>query len=107
MESNEEILKAIYLFTNFTKDELHNLGSKAKHIVLNPRDVLFSEGNEASSFYVVRYGTLKILTHTRQGDDVALTTIGAGDYFGELPFLFHEKRSATVEAIEKTELLEF
>lgn len=106
MDSNEDILKNIYLFAKFSEDEIETIASKVKHIVLNQREVLFSSGNTASSFYVVRYGTLKIVTNTKDGDDVNLTTISAGDHFGELPFLDGEKRSASVEAVEKTELLE-
>ncbi len=106
MDKNEDILKKIYLFAKFTPVELSKIADKVGHVVLNQRDVLFSSGNDASSFYVVRYGTLNILTNTKDGDDVNITSLSAGDHFGELPFLDGEKRAATVEAVEKSELLE-
>ncbi len=106
MDSNEDILQKIYLFAKFSPNEISRIASKVKHVVLNQRDVLFSAGNTASSFFVVRYGTLNIVTNTKDGDDVNLTSLSAGDHFGELPFLDGEKRSASVEAIEKSELLE-
>ncbi|PJZ70540.1 cAMP-binding protein [Leptospira perolatii] len=104
--SIEEILKQIYLFSNFSVDELSKIAEKTKYKVLEQGDALYQEGNEAKAFYVVMYGTLKILTATEKGDDVNVTTIATGDHFGEFPFLDQGKRAGTVEAMERCELLE-
>ncbi|MBK8398906.1 MAG: cyclic nucleotide-binding domain-containing protein [Leptospiraceae bacterium] len=106
MEKTEEILKTIYLFSKFNERELSLLAAKIKKVDLNVHGLLFSEGSTATSMYVVKYGTLKVTTNSKEGDDVKLTTIAAGQHLGEFPFLDGENRSANVEAIEKTELLE-
>ena len=106
MEKTEEILKTIYLFSKFNERELSLLAAKIKKVDLNVNGLLFSEGSTATSMYVVKYGTLKVTTNSKEGDDVKLTTIAAGQHLGEFPFLDGENRSANVEAIEKTELLE-
>jgi len=106
MERTEDILKTIYLFSKFNEKELSLLAAKIKKVDLNIHSILFSEGSVATSMYVVRYGTLKVTTSSKEGDDVKLTTVAAGQHLGEFPFLDGEKRSASVEAIEKTELLE-
>lgn len=106
MELNEQILKKIYLFSQFDEKEIDKISSIAETRSLPQGESIFQEGNEALSFYVVKFGTLKILANSKSGDDVSITTISAGDHFGELPFFDHEKRAATVEAMEKTDLLE-
>lgn len=106
MESKEEILKRIYLFSRFTPEELKTIADKINHIQLHKGEFLFNEGQEATSLYVVQYGTLQIFAHTGTGDDIGVTNIATGDHFGELPFLDGEKRAGTVEALEPTELWE-
>ncbi|AXR61080.1 MULTISPECIES: cyclic nucleotide-binding domain-containing protein [Leptospira] len=103
--TKEEILKDIYLFSNFTEDELSAIAEKTEYKVYEQGDAIFHEGNDAKAFFVVIYGTLKVLTSTEKGDDVNVTTIATGDHFGELPFLDPGKRSASVEAMERSELL--
>lgn len=106
MENNEQILKKIYLFTEFAEKEIVKISAIAKSITVPQGESVFRENNEAKSFYVVKYGTLKITTSAQSGDDVNITTISVGDHFGELPFFDKQKRAATVEALEKSELLE-
>lgn len=104
--TTEEILHQIYLFSSFSMDELAKIAEKTKYKVLEQGDAVYQEGNDAKAFYVVMYGTLKILTSTEKGDDVNVTTIATGDHFGEFPFLDQGKRAGTVEAMERCELLE-
>jgi CRP/FNR family transcriptional regulator, cyclic AMP receptor protein len=107
MENNEQILKKIYLFSSLDDSELGKISNIAKLSSVFQGDTVFQEGNEAHSLYVVKFGTLKILTNTKEsGTDVGLTTISVGDHFGEMAFFDNDKRSATVEAMEKSELLE-
>jgi CRP/FNR family cyclic AMP-dependent transcriptional regulator len=106
METNEKILKKIYLFSRFDDKEISKIAQLAKTLSVHQGDTVFREGNDAKSFYVVKHGTLKISTSAQSGDDVNLTTISSGDHFGELPFFDRQKRAATVEAMELTELLE-
>jgi CRP-like cAMP-binding protein len=106
MESNEKILKKIYLFSNFDDAELEKISEIAQLVTLPQGESIFREGNDANSFYVVKFGTLKILANTESGDDVNITTISVGDHFGELPFFDGEKRAASVESLEKSDLLE-
>lgn len=107
MENNEQILKKIYLFSGMDESELSKISAIAKQTSVFQGDTVFHEGNEAHSLYVVKFGTLKILTSTKEsGADVGLTTISVGDHFGEMPFFDKDKRAATVEAMEKSELLE-
>ena len=106
MKKTEEILREIYLFSRFDDKELSLLAAKVRPVTLNVHGLLFGEGTPVTSMYVIKHGTLKVTTSSSEGNDVKLTTVAVGQHLGELPFLDGERRSANVEALEKTELLE-
>jgi len=106
MTKLEEFLKHIYLFSAFEPGELEKIAASAHPVEVPMGHSLYSEGSEATSMYVVMSGSLKVTTNSQTGDDVKLTTIGAGEHFGELPFLDGERRSANIEAVETSMVLE-
>ncbi len=56
-------------------------------------------------YFVVR-GSLQISKHVIQGADKMIATLGAGQYAGEMGLLTGEQRSATIRALEDTEVVE-
>ena len=50
-------------------------------------------------------GSVRVLQKGHAGDAIEVAVLGSGSHFGEMAFLDQEKRSATVEALEKTEVL--
>ena len=56
-------------------------------------------------YFVVR-GSLQISKHVIQGADKVIATLGAGQYAGEMGLLTGEQRSATIRALEDTEVVE-
>jgi CRP/FNR family transcriptional regulator, cyclic AMP receptor protein len=56
-------------------------------------DVIFSEGDAADRFFVVREGTVTLSAHGRE-----LEQVGPGGIFGELGLLDRAPRSATATA---------
>lgn len=61
--------------------------------------VLVNEGDGTDSLYVLLSGRVKAFLGDEDGKEVVLTTIGVGDYFGEL-VLDGGPRSASVMALE-------
>jgi CRP/FNR family cyclic AMP-dependent transcriptional regulator len=61
--------------------------------------VLVNEGDQADSLYLLLQGRVKIYAGNEQGREVILTTLGAGEYFGELA-LDGGTRSASVMTLE-------
>lgn len=106
MATTQAALKNIYLFKEFDASELDTVASVAQEKTYSPGEDIFSSGQDAHSLYVIRIGTVKIYTSTKQGDEMALTTMGSGAHFGEMPFLDSDVRSATAQAVEPTTLVE-
>ncbi len=57
-------------------------------------DVIFSEGDPATNFYVIETGEVEVLV----GDGQVIATMSPGDFFGEMALLNDEPRNATIRA---------
>jgi CRP-like cAMP-binding protein len=66
---------------------------------------IFFEDDPSDSLYVVISGSAKVFHTSEDGKDHILNTLRAGDAFGELAMIEGLPRSATVQAVEDTELL--
>jgi len=56
--------------------------------------------------YVIAAGSVKVSTMLLSGEQVDLAVLWPSDFFGEMSFLTGKPRSATVEALEDTNILE-
>lgn len=65
---------------------------------------MFRQGDLGGSMYVIRSGTVRVLKESR-GRQRVVTTLGPGEFFGEMAVVMGCPRSATVEAVEEAELL--
>jgi|UniRef100_A0A7V6DP43 putative oxidoreductase len=64
------------------------------------------QGEIAQKFYVVLSGKLKVYRETPDGIRTDLTILGPGAYFGEVALVTGTPRTASVEAVEESTLLE-
>ena len=65
----------------------------------SPGEVIFSEGSMGNPFmYVIKEGSVEI-SITRGERKVVLSTLGRGQFFGEMALLSTEPRSATAKAL--------
>ena len=65
-----------------------------------PHQVVFREGDDSDTCYLVRDGHARALREHADGRQIAIAQFGQGDIFGELAMFDAERRSATVEAID-------
>jgi CRP/FNR family transcriptional regulator, cyclic AMP receptor protein len=83
-------------------DEIVAACSDARPISLQPGEILFREGDDAHSMYVVRHGTMRIMS----GSSI-FETVHDGGIVGEMAIVENDApRSATVIAGTRCELLE-
>ena len=62
--------------------------------------VIFREGDESDTCYVVRRGHCRAIRENTDGRTIALAHFGPGDIFGELAMFDDERRSATIETLD-------
>lgn len=65
-------------------------------------EVVFREGDEGDTCYVIRTGAARVTRNHTDGRAITLAELRRGDIFGELAMWGGETRSATVEAVEET-----
>ena len=81
-------------------DAVRELVSGCTLVRFGAGDVLFEQGAEGDSLYVVASGRLEIYA-----GDTRLDEAGAGESFGEMALLTNEPRTASVRALEESVVL--
>ena len=65
---------------------------------------IFRIGDQGRNAYFIEKGKVEI-TNPRDGEDLVLATLGVGEIFGEMSMIDDAPRSATVKALEDTEVI--
>lgn len=78
---------------------------KMPSLKLQPGELLFNEGDESSSVYLLRKGKLAVFQF-RNGERKDIAQILQNELVGEIAFIDKQPRTASVEAIESSELVE-
>jgi CRP/FNR family cyclic AMP-dependent transcriptional regulator len=89
----DEQLAAVPLFEGSSKKQLRQISSLMTRIDRPAGQVLTTEGQRGSEFFIVLEGEVEV----RQGDRV-IATRQTGDYVGEIALLDERPRTATVVA---------
>jgi cAMP-dependent protein kinase regulator len=67
-------------------------------------DIVIREGEEGDTFYMVKSGRLEVFKE-KDGKRRVVEELGPGDFFGEIALLTGGKRTASVRAMERAELV--
>lgn len=70
-----------------------------------PGAAIVTQGEIGDRFYVIARGKVEVLRDQPDGGAVWLATLGPGEYFGEVALLKDLPRTATVRAVEATDVL--
>jgi len=68
-------------------------------------EIVFEEGDPGSGMYMIRSGSIQILSNNPQGEEEELAQLGPGDFFGETTLTAPVQRSASARTLETTELV--
>jgi CRP/FNR family transcriptional regulator len=68
-------------------------------------EVVFREGDQSDTCYIVRTGHVRAIREHTDGRTITLATFGPGEIFGELAIFDEERRSATIECLDETDLV--
>jgi predicted GNAT family N-acyltransferase len=95
---------SIPLLDDLDGEEKQQLFLAAEQIVSGPGDVLLNKGDGGSAMYLILEGAVEV-SSSKRGQRRVLTTLGAGQLFGEAAFLMQTPRSADVTAVAETLIL--
>lgn len=101
--SVEAMLKSLPFFHQLADEQLGQLANIGRTESWQADRILFSEGDEAGSLYVILAGKVKIFKRDHEGEEIQLATLGKGDFFGEMALFEGVPRSASVSTMEPCE----
>ena len=95
------LLSRVPVFEELGEAELARVVEVAVPRRFSSHQVIFREGDDSDTCYVVASGHARALREHPDGRQITLATFGPGDIFGELAMFDDERRSATLEAVDE------
>ena len=102
-----EQISSISLFNRLSSDQIEALAMIAVENYYMKGENIFSEDEQATGFYVVVNGRVKIFKLSSEGREQILHIFGPGEVFGEVPVFAGKKYPASADAMEKSRILFF
>lgn len=106
MELISEIA-SIPLFADLPKPQLAELAMIVVDQLLPRGRTIFMEGDEATGFYVVISGRVKIYKLSADGKEQIIHIFGGGEPFGEVPVFAGQRFPAWAETLEESRIFFF
>ncbi len=106
IEDRKKILKNIELLKFLNEDELDNIASNILIKAFDKNDIVINEGEEGESMFILVEGLLNVFVKNKEGIDIHVGNLKAGDFFGEMSLFTGEPRSATIKARTKCLIFE-
>ena len=97
-------LHNIEIFSGLSSEDLVLLQQHMAVRTYPKNTIILSEGDEASSLYVILSGGIKVFLSNDDGKEIVLNTQSAGEHFGELALLDDSPRSASVMTTEQSKM---
>lgn len=103
MEKNE-FLTYVPIFSDLPHEELEKIIKAGNRKKYNKNEIILKEDEAGTALFVIISGKVKVSRTSSDNKEVILTILNESDFFGEMAILDGQTRSATVTALEDTEL---
>ncbi|MBN1500087.1 MAG: SpoIIE family protein phosphatase [Spirochaetes bacterium] len=100
-----DLLKNISVFNNISEDNLNKIIPLLKEIYYDTGQKIINEGDSGNSMYVLVKGSVKVIKKGDNNEEILISYLYPGSYFGELSLIDNLPRSASVISNEQTEML--
>jgi DNA-binding NtrC family response regulator/polyferredoxin len=100
-----DTVSASTLFKVLSPELIKQTVSLAEHKILPENSLLFKEGDDFSSFYLVVSGKVKLFVGSPEGEEKTISQLGPGDGFGEIALLTGGAHKNSAITITPTSLL--
>ena len=99
-----EILKQVPLFSSLQEDELQAIFKFSTTRRCPKETMILLEDEDGDTLFIILQGKVKVSNFSESGKEVIFSILSEGDFFGEMSLLDGKPRSASVTAIEDSEL---
>ncbi len=97
-------LSMVTLFRQLDPDELEKLAVEVDQVRVKAGETIFHEQDQGDALYVIDEGAVRIWVRDEDVQEVTISELKAGDFFGELSVLDNGKRSANATAMTDSTL---
>ena len=102
--SSSEFLSYVPIFSDLPSETLTMIEKIGTKKMYKKNEVVLMEEEAGTALFVIVKGKVKVARSSSDGREVILTILSDSDFFGEMAILDGLTRSATVTAIEDSEL---
>ena len=103
--NSAEYLRSVSIFSDLSDVELVSISKKMTPYSYSKGEFIIMEEMEGQQCYFITHGSVKITRSSKEGREVILAILTAGEFFGEMSLLDGETRSANVLTLEETKVL--
>jgi CRP-like cAMP-binding protein len=103
-----KLLAASDLMRHLPAEQIEQILPCIREQELKADEILFRAGDAGDALYIVAHGKVEVLTNGQPGADASggtIAVLGEGHAFGEMSLLSGGPRTATIRAVEDTDLL--
>ena len=93
------------LFAGIPREKLFEIEQAAENMIVPSHTVIFQQGEQGDSFFVIDYGRVRIFRKSASGSAREVAQLGPGESFGELALITGEPRFGYVETLEETHII--
>jgi len=98
---NEYVVSALH---GLDVDQMTLAASKLTPILYQPGAIIVRQGDEADLFYIITRGAVDVLVEQPSGAEIKVATLKSGQYFGEIALMRGGQRTATVRAVDDSDV---
>ena len=102
---SQERLQQVSLFSDLDREMLDALLSVSLAVDFSRNETILHESDDGTSLFVILSGSVKVCLMRPDGKEAILAQLGQGEFFGEMALLDNRPRSASVVALEATQVM--
>ncbi len=101
------LLKKIDLFEDLSDRDLRHIAQIAYRRSYRIGEPVVIEGQDAAGMYIIMEGEVEVTKVLADGSVVSLAKLNSGNFFGDVGLIDNSPRTATVQAIQDSEMIGF
>lgn len=93
------------VFAPLSRTDLAALSKHFTEVSLAPGNQFITQGDNDPHIYVIASGLVEVYRMNKDGSEIFIAKVGAGEPIGEMGYFSGGRRSASVRAVEPTQML--
>ncbi len=93
-------LKNLDMFSHLREEDIETIDKYSQMRDVKKKEKLYFQGAHDDNFYILKKGSVKIIKHTQQGNDIILDILSGGTIFGEMSASEPAEKDESAEVIE-------